>query len=556
MEPGVDLGDPVELGALVVGEIAGVLPERVAGAGDAERGASGSSSLGRDGRDRVSSRCLVPGSASFDIERFDAPRDDVERIGAAQCVRGSLGDDAGDPARHVRRNMGQQGSAFVAELVEEHLQIGVGAARAGPHQMSGVVIDHDDQVAVPALVGDLIDPDPTQPIEAIDSGFDVVIDPGDDRADRAPRHPQQLTGRGLRGAHRQPRRQVIEVAGVADTVTSPRHRHHRRAMSAAPDPWSVGFDEHLRRAGIQRPPPPPTITVVVARRTSMAASAPATSLRVRSCRHHDRAVGVINADPFHDRARQTARLLPYLGVQHPVCLPVDFEPSTARNLGIRRGAPADRPSTHPRIEQESGICARCSLRQRVSGGAGRGARRRVRRADRAPRAIDTWSNSAVGAAAPRSECPTSAASVSGWLLFMKYEHWTTDVLLESYLETAGGEGATAVATAGDAAAVGAGLSAGAAGVATPPVSSSPPACRPSSQQPGSCSGSRPTTSTSSTRPAGRCSVGTRRGPSWRRERSRRPSGSRSVSIPAIDRSPGHRPRPHARRLRRRLHARR
>ena len=305
--------------------------------------------------DRVSSRCLVPGSPSFDIERFDAPRDDVERIGAPLCVRGSLGDDAGDPARHVRRNMGQQGSAFVAEFVEEHLQIGVGAARAGPHQTSGVVIDHDNQIAVPALVGDLIDPDPTQTIEAIDSGFDVVIDSGDDRADRAPRHPKQLTGCGLRGAHRQPRRHVIEVACVTDTVTSPRHRHHRRAMNAATDSRSVGFDEHLRRACIQRPPTPPTITVVIARRTSMAASAPATSLRVRSCRHHDRAVSVIDAYPFHDRARQTARPLPYLGVQHPVCLPVDFEPSTARNLGSRRGAPADGPSTHPRIQQKGHI---------------------------------------------------------------------------------------------------------------------------------------------------------------------------------------------------------
>ena len=59
--------------------------------------------------------------------------------------------------------------AFVAELVEEHLQVGVGAARAGPHQMAGVVVDHDDQVAVPALVGDLVDPDPAQPGEPIDT---------------------------------------------------------------------------------------------------------------------------------------------------------------------------------------------------------------------------------------------------------------------------------------------------------------------------------------------------------------------------------------------------
>ena len=316
---------------------------------------SGSSSLGHDGRDRVTSRRLVPGSATLDVERFDRPRDDVKRIGAAHGVRGSLGNDAGDPARHVRRDVGQLRSAFVAEFVVEHLKVGVGAARADPHQMAGVVIDHDDQVAVSALVGDLIDPDPSQPVDAINTRLDICIDPRDDRPDGAPRHPQQLTRRGLRGAHRQPRRQVVEVAGVADTVTSPRHRRYRRAMSSAPDPWRVGFDEHLRRAGVQRPPPPTTITTVVARRTSMAVSAAATSLRVRSNRHDDRAVDVVNCDPFHDRARQPACLLPYLGVQHPVCRPFSFEPSTARNLGIRRGAPADRPSTHPRTEQKSVI---------------------------------------------------------------------------------------------------------------------------------------------------------------------------------------------------------
>jgi hypothetical protein len=139
-------------------------------------------------------------------------------------------------------------------------------------------------------------------------------------------------------------------------VTGPRHRRHCRPMRAAPDPWCVGFDEHLRRPGIQRTPPSPTITTVIARRTPMTASAPATSPRIRPCRHHDRAVGVIDMDPFHNCARQTARPLPYLGVQHPVCLPDRFEPSTARNLGIRRGASADSPSTHPRTQHKSVIC--------------------------------------------------------------------------------------------------------------------------------------------------------------------------------------------------------
>ena len=174
-------------------------------------------------------------------------------------------------------------------------------------------------------------------------------------ADRAPRDPQQLTRRRLRGANRQPRRHIIEITGMADTVSRPRHGHDGGAVGAASDPRRVGLDEHLRRACVQRPPPAPTIALVIARRSPPTPTAPTPGPRVRSHRHDNRAVGVVDADPFHDRARQPARLLPYLGVQHPVCRPFSFEPSTARNLGIRRGAPADRPSTHPRTQQKGPI---------------------------------------------------------------------------------------------------------------------------------------------------------------------------------------------------------
>ena len=59
-------------------------------------------------------------------------------------------------------------AAVRAEFVEEHRHVGVGAPRGGPHQSPAVVVDHDDQILVPALVGDLIDPDPPQPVEPID----------------------------------------------------------------------------------------------------------------------------------------------------------------------------------------------------------------------------------------------------------------------------------------------------------------------------------------------------------------------------------------------------
>ena len=47
------------------------------------------------------------------------------------------------------------------------------------------------------LVGDLIDPDPPQPGEAVVRGVDVGPHPGDDRPDCAPGDPHQLRDRGL-----------------------------------------------------------------------------------------------------------------------------------------------------------------------------------------------------------------------------------------------------------------------------------------------------------------------------------------------------------------------
>ncbi len=136
----------------------------------------------------------------------------------------------------------------------------------------------------------------------------------------------------------------------------PRDRDHGGPVLAASDWRRVGLDEHFRCARVQRPPPAPTIALVVARRPTLTSSAPAPGLRVWPHRHDNRSIDVVNCDPFDDRARQPARLLPYLGVQHPVCRPSSFEPSTARNLGIRRGAPADRPPTHPRTQQGPRMC--------------------------------------------------------------------------------------------------------------------------------------------------------------------------------------------------------
>ena len=56
------------------------------------------------------------------------------------------------------------------QRVEELLQGGRVTSRRGPHQPTGVVVDHDQQVQVPTLVGDLVDADPPQPGEPIRDG--------------------------------------------------------------------------------------------------------------------------------------------------------------------------------------------------------------------------------------------------------------------------------------------------------------------------------------------------------------------------------------------------
>ena len=55
--------------------------------------------------------------------------------------------------------MGELRRAFRTQRVEEHLEGGVVAARAGPYESAAVMVNDDDQIPMSALVGDLVDPD-------------------------------------------------------------------------------------------------------------------------------------------------------------------------------------------------------------------------------------------------------------------------------------------------------------------------------------------------------------------------------------------------------------
>ena len=138
--------------------------------------------------------------AWFQARRRSTSRDSIAQattwltwVGTPDRIRCASCNSFGDPVGHISRNMGYLGCSLFSKFVEEHVQCGLRPAGSGPDETAAVVVDNDDQVAVPPFVGDLIDPDPTQTSEAVDSGLDVIVDPCDDRPDRPPRHPQQLT---------------------------------------------------------------------------------------------------------------------------------------------------------------------------------------------------------------------------------------------------------------------------------------------------------------------------------------------------------------------------
>ena len=266
---------------------------------------------------------FVPGPAALDIERVDAPRRrrgtgrrSARRSGARRATTRAI-----QSAMSAETWVSRRG-AVVAELVEEHVQGGVVAARAGPHQPAAVVVDDHDR----------------------DSGA---------RACRRSR-------RSRSGAARRAGRRAASTSALTRATIEPTVRHATRnscpvadfevrtanhaAMSSKsrvwPAPWRahgtaatvgpcvrqrtrgrVGLDEHLRRARVQRPPPTPTVALVIAGRAALAPSAPTPGLRVRPHRHDHRPVRFVDLHALDDRARQPARPRPYPCVLHPVSDP-------------------------------------------------------------------------------------------------------------------------------------------------------------------------------------------------------------------------------------------
>ena len=124
--------------------------------------------------------------------------------GAQDCLRRAAGDHAADPVRAVGGDVGELRGPAGSEAAGEGLQGLAVAAGRGPDQQSAVVIDDDDQVLMPAFIGDLVDPDAAQPGEPVGGCLGLAGHPGDDVPDGAPGDPHQLSDRGLRARGGQP----------------------------------------------------------------------------------------------------------------------------------------------------------------------------------------------------------------------------------------------------------------------------------------------------------------------------------------------------------------
>ena len=127
------------------------------------------------------------------------------------------------------------------------------------------MIDHHRQVPVPFAIGDLVDPDPHQPLERIEACAGVVGDTLDDRAYGPSRDAHQLGDGLLRGMDRKPGDLVLKPAGHPHVMARPRHGSDRGPVDLAGDPRRISLEEGAGGALAQIAPPALPHTLVIAR---------------------------------------------------------------------------------------------------------------------------------------------------------------------------------------------------------------------------------------------------------------------------------------------------
>jgi len=116
----------------------------------------------------------------------------MERIQADGRVLASELDHVADPLLGVAGDEADLSATLASEQGEEPLEGLLVVALGSPHQPAAVVVDDDGQVPA-ALVGDLVNADPAQPVERVDPSAGLVTT----RATIAPTVAQAMRNSGV-----------------------------------------------------------------------------------------------------------------------------------------------------------------------------------------------------------------------------------------------------------------------------------------------------------------------------------------------------------------------
>jgi len=243
-DPASSPADPSELDGLVVGEVVGVLQQRPPAALEV----AGVAVIGE-----LAQR--LPEVAADLVESVADELDDVKRIRAHDCLGGVAvrGDGLDERGAEIQRDRFDSPGTLGSELIEEPVE-GLGVLALGtPDDLAAVVVDNEGQVLVVAPPADLVDPDAEQPVESpgVELGVDDALA---GPTNGSPRHPTQPGDRRLVHPRRQPRDEVVEVAGQVRARAGERDRFDDDPVGRARQPPQGGLDLDRPRAQVEVSP--------------------------------------------------------------------------------------------------------------------------------------------------------------------------------------------------------------------------------------------------------------------------------------------------------------
>lgn len=245
--------------------------------------------------------------------------------------------------------LGKGGIEVGVELCEEPVGGGLPFPLAAPHDAATAVITDQREVAVSLSPRDLIDRDLKQIRQPVLSCEHLLADALDDSADRVPDDPGQPAGRGLVGLRRQPRDQVLEIAGEPGAVTGERDALHQRTVLGATEPPQPGVHLQAPAAEIQVPPDRVVMLLVLAIARGVRALRAIKAPTTQRDRHHDPAG--LKADRPNPHPRQVKQAEECSADAHGRRPPV--RRLRTREPTVRTRARRQPPARHPADSEES-----------------------------------------------------------------------------------------------------------------------------------------------------------------------------------------------------------